>query len=597
MFKYEAKLVMGGNENVFERNVLISTRYIEVDDNPIVLLSIDDITERVQRENILREKNSILLKTQEIAKIGEFYYDVKGRSFKLSENLTKIAGLSSNILSIDELYESIHPDDRDETKRVLVNAIEHLDRYTHLYRRYKASGEIQYILTSAEVERDENGKAKRVFGVSADITEQKKVEIDLQTMNYELQIAEEELRSINEELFATNDALKENLIELEVAKMKAEESDRLKSAFLANMSHEVRTPMNAIMGFANLLDMEDMPFEKRKKFTQTIKQRTNDLLNIINDILDISRIESHTMKIIERKGNVNDVLVEIKNFFQMRDDELSAKSISFEVNNELIDDENNIQTDFDRLKQVLINLIDNAYKYTLKGKIYVGCKFVSDYNLMFYVKDTGIGISQEKLSLVFERFRQVDESYLAREFGGTGLGLSICKGIIELIDGRIWVESEVGKGSTFSFTIPYKRVEKPKALKKQTIKRYDFTGKTILLVEDVGYNMDYLAEILLPTNALLLKAVNGVKALEAFRLHPEIDLILMDIRLPDTNGFELTKKMVAERRTLKVIAQTAYASEDDRVRCFEAGCVDFVTKPISLEILLDLVSRYLPMHQ
>lgn len=594
LFKFEAKLLMGGEDNIFERNTLISTLYIEVEGNPAVLLSIDDITERVQMENILREKNAILLKAQEIAKVGEFYFDVAKRSFKLSDSLTKIAGLTKNIITIDEMYDSIHPDDRDETRQLLKNALEHLNQYTSLYRRYKPNGELQYLLTYAEIERDESGKAKRVFGVSRDITEQKKIEIDLQMMNYELQTAEEELRSTNEELTSTNEALKDNLVELEEAIAKAEESDRLKTAFLANMSHEVRTPMNAIMGFADILDMEDMPFEKRKKFTKTIRQRTKDLLNIINDILDISRIESHTLKIVEGKGNVNDVLSEIGTFFLMRDEKLSSKSISFEIKNELKDGQNDILCDFERLKQLLINIIDNAYKYTHKGEIVVGCKLADENNILFYVKDTGIGISKEKLGMVFERFRQADESYLAREYGGTGLGLSICKGILDLIGGRIWVESELEKGSTFFFTIPYKHIEKPKAQKEETlIKRYDFKGKTILIVEDVEYNMDLLTEILLPTNVVLLKAANGVKAMNVFHSNPKIDLVLMDIRLPDTNGFDLTKKMLAERSNLKVIAQTAYASEDDKERCFQAGCIDFVTKPISPVMLFDSIGKHI----
>ncbi len=595
LYKRESKLTMGKLDNVFERNTLISTLYIDIGNKSTILVNIDDITERVQMENILREKNALLVKAQEIAKVGEFYYDIKTKTFKLSDSLAKITGQDSNIMSVEEMYNSIHPDDREDTRIYLQDALANLNNYSNLYRRYKPDGELQYLLTYAEIERDENGKAKRVFGVSSDITEQKKVEIDLQMMNYELQTAEEELRSTNEELLTTNEALRENLQKLDEARRQAEESDRLKSAFLANMSHEIRTPMNAIMGFADILDMEDMPFEKRKMFTKTIRQRTKDLLNIINDILDIARIESHTLRINERQGNVNDILMEINNFFTIREEELSPKSIRFEVNNELVDGQNIIKTDFDRLKQVLINLIDNAHKYTPKGEIIVGCKLVDASNLQFSVKDTGIGISKENLELVFERFRQVDESYLAREYGGTGLGLSICKGIIDLLGGKIWVESEIGKGSTFFFNIPYKPIQSEREQRQSATKdkKIDYSGKTILIVEDVDYNMDYLVELFRLTNATLLKAKDGASAISVFHENNQIDLVLMDIRLPDTNGFDLTKKMLNERPGLKIIAQTAYASDEDKAKCLQAGCVNFVTKPITQTLLFETLSKYI----
>ena len=592
IYKREAGIVMGAHNNVFERSTLTSTLYIDFEENPLILVSIDDITERVQMENVLREKNAILLKAQEIAKIGEFSYDVKSRTFKLSDTLARLVGLNRKIISVEEMYESMHPEDRDETKQYLQYAIENLNSYSNLYRRYKSDGQLQYLLTFAEIERDANGFAKRVFGVSSDITEQKKVEIELQMMNYELQTAEEELRASNEELLSTNDALRDNIRMLDEARKKAEESDRLKSAFLANMSHEIRTPMNAIMGFSDILDMEDMPFEKRKVFTKTIRQRTKDLLNIINDILDIARIESHTLRITERIGNIDEILDDIVNFFKIREEELTSKSIRFDVCNELVGLQNIIRTDFDRVKQVLINLIDNAYKYTPRGEISVGCKLAESF-ILFSVKDSGIGISQDNIEVIFERFRQVDESYLVREYGGAGLGLSICKGILDLLGGKIWVESEVGKGSTFFFTIPYKPGQIVKEKEIPIVShRLDLAHKTILIVEDVEYNLAYLVELFRPTNAKLLTATNGTRALEQFYSNANIDLVLMDIRLPDTNGFDLTRKMLAERSSLKVIAQTAYASDEDKDKCFEVGCVEYITKPIAQSILYEAISKY-----
>ncbi|MHC1704952.1 MAG: ATP-binding protein [Tenuifilaceae bacterium] len=587
LHKSEAKIFMGSNENVFERNILISTEYIEVDGKPIVLISLDDVTERVQMEDILREKTSILIKAQEMVKIGEFYHDMKNNTFRLSSNLEKLLGYNKSLITFDELFNTIHPEDKDETFKIIKNAIAQDSKYALQFRRYKSEGEIQHINIQVEIDRTKGGLPIKAFGVVMDTTDQKKTELELTFKNYELSATEEEL-------IATNDALRENLTALEIAKIKAEESDHLKSAFLANMSHEIRTPMNAIMGFADLLDLEDMPIDKRKKFTKTIRERTKDLLNIINDLLDISRIESHTLKIIETKGNINNTLTDIKDFFEIRNEEIYTKPITFKIFNELEDHEINVQTDFERIKQVLINLIDNAFKFTSMGSINVGCKLKDENNLLFFISDTGIGIPKEKQNLIFERFRQVDDSYLTREYGGAGLGLSICRGIIELMKGSIWVESDLEMGSTFYFTIPYKPTNK-NCTSKESVKNieYNFSHKTILIVEDIDYNRDYLKEILEETNAILIFAENGATALQEFSSHPEIDVVLMDIRLPDIHGIDLTKIMKTERNSLKVIAQTAYASSDDQQKCFDAGCIDFITKPISQNLLLEMLSKYL----
>lgn len=587
IYKIEAKISMGRAENVFERNVLLSTEYIEIEGKPSVFLSIDDITERVQLENVLREKKSILVKAQELAKIGEFHHDYGSNIFRLSPNLEKITGFNRSSISFEELLERIHPEDKENTLDYFENAKIIDNKLSIQFRIYKPDGELLHLFIQAEIERDENGKAIKTFGVVMDNSEQKKSELELTLKNYEL-------RATEEELIATNDALRDNIVELEAAKVKAEESDRLKSAFLANMSHEIRTPMNAIMGFADLLDLEDMPFEKRKKFTTTIRERTKDLLNIINDLLDISRLESHTLKIIETKGNINTILNDIKDFFEIRNSEIYTKPIAFNLFNELLPDQCIIETDFERIKQVLINLVENAFKFTSAGSISLGCKIIDNKTILFSVTDTGIGISKEKQNLIFERFRQVDDSYLTREFGGAGLGLSISKGIVELMNGSIWVESELEKGATFYFTVPYKSTNNQVVgIETGKSSKFNFGQKTILIVEDIDYNQDYLREILEDTNAILIFASDGATALEKFMLHPEIEIVLMDIRLPDIHGLELTRIMLSEKPEMKIIAQTAYASSEDQAKCNEAGCIDFISKPISQNILLETLHKYL----
>ncbi len=582
--KVEAKLTMGKVDNVFERDVLITTEFIEVNDASSVLIFIDDVTERVQLQNVLKEKSDILLKAQQMALIGEFVIDLKKNIIRLSPSLRNILCTEKDIIPVEEFIDFIVDEDIRDFKVSLNNAIVYKDKFISYFRKHKPDKEVQYLYCLGEVEYF-NSEPSRIFGVINDISEQKQAEVKLRMINYELLAAEEELRS-------TNDALRENLAELEEAKQKAEESDKLKSTFLANMSHEIRTPMNAIMGFADLLDLEDAPYEKRKKFTRTIRERTKDLLNIINDLLDISRIESNTLRIVETSGNLNNVLVDITEFFRIKNEEIYSKPITFVLKNELNDD-CNIITDFERIKQILINLIENAFKFTPSGTITLGCRLKDQSTLLFSVEDTGIGVPADKVSLIFERFRQVDESYLTREYGGAGLGLSICKGIIELIDGSIWVESEVGKGSIFYFTLPYKPDTLKKTHKNTGGLNHHFKGKTLLIVEDTLANMDYLHEVLEPTGLFLKSAETGSKAMELFNKYPEIDLVLMDIRLPDSNGFDLTKKMLIERPKLKVIAQTAYASSEDVQKCIEVGCIDFIAKPIDRNALFEMLENHL----
>ena len=586
LHKVEAKLVMGKVDNVFERDILITTEYINANDASSVLIFIDDVTERAQLQTILKEKSDILLKAQQLALIGEFVYDINKKIFKLSPNLRKVLSIDKDFIAIDELINLVVDEDVSDFRASLDNAILHNEKFISQFRKYKHDGDVQYLYCLGEVEYI-NNEPKRIFGVINDISDQKQAEVKLRMINYELLATEEELR-------VTNDELKENLTELEEAKQKAEESDRLKTSFLANMSHEIRTPMNAIMGFADLLDLEDAPYERRKKFTRTIRERTKDLLNIINDLLDISRIESNTLRIVETSGNINNVLIDITEFFKIKNEEIFAKPINFVLNNELRDDSNKIIADFERIKQVLINLIENAFKFTTSGTITLGCRLNDSSTLIFSVEDTGIGIPKEKIGLIFERFRQVDESHLTREYGGAGLGLSICKGIVELINGSIWVESEVGKGSKFYFTIPFKQdLNLNKPLKSVEGFKHRFKGKTVLIVEDTIANMEYLYEVLTPTGVNLRSAETGSKALELFNKHPEIDLVLMDIRLPDSNGFDLTKKMLIKRPNLKIIAQTAYASSDDMQKCIEIGCVDFIAKPINRNTLFEMLESHL----
>ena len=278
----------------------------------------------------------------------------------------------------------------------------------------------------------------------------------LKALNEEYMALNEEYLSTNEDLLSNQNELQKINNELKGAKGKAEEADHLKSAFLSNMSHEIRTPMNAIIGFSGLLDLPDLTETERKSFILIIKQRGNDLLNIINDILDISKIESGQLSIIESVTDTDELFNEIHHIFNHPDHYRTTKGIELIYQNKLPNKTTAIIIDANRIKQILLNLIGNAFKFTETGVIEFGCE-LKNKDLLFYVKDSGIGIPLDKLPIIFERFRQVNESYLNNTKGGSGLGLSICKGLIDLMGGKIWVESLMGLGSTFWFSIPYKQ--------------------------------------------------------------------------------------------------------------------------------------------
>ena len=334
--------------------------------------------------------------------------------------------------------------------------------------------------------------------------------------------------------------------ELVIEKEKAEESDKLKSSFLANMSHEIRTPMNAIIGFSSLLIDPNITDVERIEFVELINSNGNSLLNLIDDIIDIAKIEAEKLTIETSNCYINKIIQEL--LFTFEDEKNKKGKFNIELLSYFDNSDNNfsILTDTYRFKQVLTNLIGNAIKFTQEGYIKIGYEFTDSNFIKFYVQDTGIGISEEKLEIIFDRFRQVEDTH-TREFGGTGLGLTICSNIIKLLGGNLWVNSEKGKGSTFFFTLP-NLVPQDKAIEQQGIPvskqveetKMQWADKNILIVEDFDSNYFYLDSILRKTNANLLWAKDGFEAIEICKSNNEIDLILMDIQLPEMSGYKAT---------------------------------------------------------
>lgn len=385
-----------------------------------------------------------------------------------------------------------------------------------------------------------------------------------------------------------SDITNRKLNELEIlnAKERAEESDRLKSAFLQNMSHEIRTPLNAICGFSSLLDEPELPYEKRKDFISIINNSSNQLLSIVNDILTISSLETNQVEILFGTFNVNKVIDELYEIFKYQLDNKDIKLIEKKF---LPDDQCEINSDRVKVTQILSNLINNAIKFTQKGFVEFGYSLKGD-NLEFFVKDSGIGIDQDLHRSIFHRFNQADNS-ISRAYGGSGLGLSISKGYTELLKGEIWLESEIGQGSTFFFTIPYntvKEVDKEDVNQVENMKNIH----TVLVAEDEEFNFLFIKELLLEKNINLIHAQNGEEAVEAYRENPDIDLILMDIKMPKLDGASATKQIREINQSVPIIAQTAYALKTEIER-FKDVFDDYLTKPIKSKDLFNKIGKYL----
>jgi PAS domain S-box-containing protein len=391
--------------------------------------------------------------------------------------------------------------------------------------------------------------------------------------------------------------------QLRIAKDKAEESDRLKSAFLANVSHEIRTPLNAITGFSSLLANPNLQLDKKEKYIQQILNGSNELVNLIDNVLDISRIESGTLKPRITEYLLNVQLEEMQEFYNDLKDQHAKESLDIKLNVPEGSEKLLVRTDKMILQQILGSIIENAVKFTSSGSIEYGYSILADkpdttgdQSLLFFVKDTGIGISKKDKDRVFERFVKIvdKDAYLYR---GAGLGLALARDLVQLLGGEIWVESSLGKGSTFYFTIPYETQSGKKDDERSANREMerDWSDKCILVAEDTESNYLYIEELLSPTNARLIRAKDGLEAIEIFRANKDsIDLIFMDILMPEYDGFEATQLIRKIKKDIPVIAQTAFTFEGEMVDGLYAGCFDdYVLKPFNIKVIYKLLGKHL----
>ena len=549
-FSYRAAYVRKGEEK--ERVHQVSTYLTKEDDMELIWFFTQDITDVIKKRDDLRELNLLLDGILNNIPVYLFVKDPEDDFKYLYWN--KAFAEHSKIptsRAIGHTDFEIFPEraDAERFRRDDLELIRTHERIEMQETYVAATGETRIVQTLKALVPME-GREPLLIGISWDITN---------------------FQNIEQELIK--------------ARIKAEQSDRLKTAFLANMSHEIRTPLNAIVGFSNLLPSAEN-VEEEKLYSRIINQNSEILLQLINDILDLSKIEAGTLEYVKQPMNLGEVC---RNIYEIHKGRVQ-EGVTLILDNK--EDDLIIEEDRNRIMQVITNFITNATKFTYAGEIRFGFK-IENHCIHVYVKDTGIGIEASKVDHIFDRFVKLNS--FAQ---GTGLGLAICRMIIEKIGGEIGVTSETGKGSTFFFTIPYKEnsdehITFSDAFETKyishTIKRMQKIKK-ILVAEDVDSNF-VLVKNMIGKEYTLLWAKDGFEAVEMYKRY-QPDLILMDIKMPRMDGLEATRIIRSYSKEIPVIALTAYAFETDKEQAFEAGCTDFVTKPVSREALEKALGKY-----
>ena len=452
----------------------------------------------------------------------------------------------------------IHPDDHDYQLRREQSLVNNGFFETELRLRHKA-GHYVNLSTRSVIVRSDSGEVLGALTISRDITR---------------------LKQVHEDLIKAN--------------IGAEASNRLKSNFLANISHEIRTPLNSVVGFSNLLLTNNLTNEVKEEYIEQINHNSEKLLQIIGDIIDLSRLESSQIEITYEEASlsaiVNEIIEEARQIIRRNE-----KPIILNVKNHFEDVGDLIFTDRIWLKRVLNHLMDNAVKFTLDGSVEFSY-LLENQNVVFKIRDTGIGINKENLGRIFEEFRQEFDGH-HRPFEGLGIGLTLAKEVIERMGGKIVVVSEKGVGSEFSFSIPYRPAgstkPKPAAVNhEQLLNPIDWSSRKCLLVDDNKDVLIYLNRILTDTGVSILTARSGFEAIEIIKANPDIDVVLLDMQMPEMNGIEATKEIRKIRKNIPIIAQTAFIFEDDKDIILEAGCDACLIKPIRREHLLTVMSSF-----
>jgi hypothetical protein len=490
--------------------------------------------------------------------------DAEGKVTFCNDSALRASGYSpEDLLGQNAIEKLVPPEYRDNIREKFLALVEgHSDYSNYETEVIRKDGSRIQVSYNATAFRDQNNKIIGIALIGENITARKNVETEL----------------IN-------------------AKLRAEESDKLKSIFISNMSHEIRTPMNAIMGFSNLLGDKDLTITEKQHYVNIIRNAGDRLLQILNDIIDVSKLEAKQLTISMSECDLFELFSESIETFHNSGLLIQKPELTLKLNIREKDKGIKVICDYNRFQQVLDNLLSNAIKYSERGTIETGYTLVPGDDpkmIEVFVMDTGIGIPEKLHSLIFERFRQVEEG---RFHEGAGLGLSISKGIVELLGGKIWFTSETNRGSTFYFSVPYKKPvttidTQPEVITSQ---KPDLKGKIVIVAED-DYNSFYYIRLLLEElGATILHAENGQVLMR--HLHRKVpDLVLLDINMPVMSGFDCLHAMKETGISTLVIAQTAYAMPDEHERCMKSGCHGYITKPIKKSELHDLIFKVLSMN-
>lgn len=539
-------------------DILIASAFLD-SNNPKqgILFTAVDISDRKSAENKHLKSEVRLKKAQEIAHVGNLELSVAERIVWCSEEALRIYGLTGcgNEIPFSMIEERTLPRYYDMVRDSFQTLLKYNEAFEVEYDiTRKNDGAIRSLFCKMECVVEEQNSVLKVLAVVQDITERKQIVRDLIS-----------------------------------AKEKAEESDRLKTAFLHNISHEIRTPMNAIVGFSYLLNEPGMDDESRQSYVDIILQSSNHLLSIITDIVEISNIDAKLVTISKNEFNLN---MELNNIIEEHRSKLEQKPLEILFEPSLIDSDSLIVTDGTKLKQVVYNLINNAIKFTNEGVVKLGYE-IKDTWLEFCIADTGIGIPKENHEKIFKPFYQVQNS-IARLYEGTGLGLAITKAYVALLGGDIWIESEPEKGSSFYFKIPLEKSiheHTTKGIRDQINPDAMKTLKKILIAEDIESNFKLLKYFLAGTGLEIIRAVNGKEAVDKYNSESDINLILMDIKMPVMDGYTAARIIREQNSTIPIIAQTAYV--EDKEKAYSSGCTGFISKPFDKKGLLSVISEYI----
>jgi PAS domain S-box-containing protein len=531
-------------------------------DEAISIVSMRDVTDDQRSEQEKHEEKlradrieKLLNEAQKLAHIGSWLFNPFTQKNEWSEGMFKLWGFDANdpTPAYDIILSRIHPNDLALFNDVVGKSASLGTPYDIEMRLCLPYNEQRIIRAICQPSFGTAGEVLSLAGTNQDITEQKRVDT-----------------------------------EIVKAKEQAEESDRLKSAFLANMSHEIRTPMNGILGFSDLLKRKDLSDEKREKYLNLIDNEGKRLLHIINDLVDISKIDSNSVDINIGPCNINSLIDDFYSKYAIR---LRNRGITLQSKKGLEDIGSIIKTDENKLVQILSNLLENAIKFTREGVIEFGYSLSND-DLTFYVKDSGVGIEREEQEDVFDRFTQgkLEQTHNP----GVGLGLSIVKGLIEILGGVVRVDSVIGIGSTFSVTIPYENVAIETKINLDISNvSLDEDHFTVLIAEDELIIFMYLEECLSDFNCTILHAENGKQAINLFNENAAIDFILMDINMPEMKGYEALEEIRKIDKEIPIIAQTGLVMAGDKETILAAGFDDYISKPIPRDLLIKTINKHL----